>query len=266
MERKVPRFGVLTNSLFDTLDEIREIGEMGFDFVEIGFEPPFGLPEILLKKKRDILDALRKYDMSAIAHTSWWYDLGSLHEKVRKAWVEEGKVAIDAARQLGIRTVNFHSGSFGMSMQVEKAKKMVFDNMVRSLRELTSYGKKRGIAVMLENMPEKGVVRLDDFRYIADRVSSLWVHLDVGHAFIAGGNDEVAKYIRVFRDRILHIHLHDNHGVHDEHLPIGVASLDYRRLASELKKIGYGNTITFEVFTPDRDYCRISMEKMKSLW
>jgi sugar phosphate isomerase/epimerase len=266
MKKKVPRFGVLTNNSLDILDEIKEIGEMGFDLVEIGFEPPLGLPEILLKKRKEILKALNKYNMFALGHTSWWYELGSLHERVRKAWIQEGKIAIDTAKQLGIKTINFHSGSFGMSMRIEESKRIVLDNMVKSLRELTVYGKKKGITVMLENMPDSGVTRFDDFKYIIDRVRGLKVHLDVGHALIAGGNNEIRKYIRTFRNRILHVHLHDNHGSYDEHLPIGIASLDYKRLAKEIKKINYDRTITFEVFTPDRDYCRISMEKMKRLW
>jgi len=33
-----------------------------------------------------------------------------------------------------------------------------------------------------------------------------------------------------------------------------------------LKKTGFDGTVTFEVFTPDREYLRLSREKFDQIW
>ena len=52
-----------------------------------------------------------------------------------------------------------------------------------------------------------------------------------------------------FRDKIIHIHWHDNHGRKDEHLPIGEGLIDHEKIVRALKNIKYDRTITLEVFT-----------------
>lgn len=58
----------------------------------------------------------------------------------------------------------------------------------------------------------------------------------------------VKKFLSAFQDRITHVHLHDNHGKRDEHLPLGKGSVDFEYIAKTLRKIKYSDTITFETF------------------
>ena len=75
----------------------------------------------------------------------------------------------------------------------------------------------------------------------------------------------VIEYIKTFRDRIIHIHWHDNHGKQDEHLPIGEGFIDHQNAVKGLKEIGYDRTITLEVFTNNND-ARLSADKLKTMW
>jgi len=52
----------------------------------------------------------------------------------------------------------------------------------------------------------------------------------------------------------------------DSHLPIGAGIIDFERIMRELKEARYDETITLEVFSRDRDYLRISKEKIKRMW
>jgi sugar phosphate isomerase/epimerase len=263
----IPKFGRLTNPREDILKEIGLTAKLGFDFVEIGIEGPGGDPDILIKNKAKILKAIRYNGLFAIAHTSWWSDLGSPYENVRKAWIEEGKRAMMAANGLEINLINFHAHSNSFFMEVSSSKKLVLNNYVSSMKELVDYGRGLGLKVMIENMPDKREIHnLTDIKYITDRVNGLGFHLDVGHAYINGGMKSVLDYIRVFRKRLWHIHMHDNHGQGDEHLPLGTASLEYEKVVSAIKRIGYDKTITLEVFTKDLDYAQYSMNKLKKLW
>ena len=260
------KLGKLTNPLADISAEIKAANRMGFDFIEIGIEGPEGKTEILSKKKVRIAKLLKKYKMFAIGHTSWWFDLGSDYEPVRKAWIEEAKKAIVLCSELEIKLVNFHAHSNGMYMKSEKGKKIILRNLIGSLKEIVKFGRDIGIEIMLENMPDRGEVRdFEDFKYIIDRVPGLKVHLDIGHAFINGGMNSVENYIKTFSGKLYHIHIHDNHGSEDEHLPLGSASIDYKKIIVMLKKIRYSKTMTFEIFTKDTDLLELSMKKVKKL-
>jgi len=75
------------------------------------------------------------------------------------------------------------------------------------------------------------------------------------------GSKKTLDFIERFYDRIGHIHANDNFGKEDNHLPIGTGTIDFLKIIKALKQIGYDETVTFEVFSKDRDYLRISREK-----
>jgi sugar phosphate isomerase/epimerase len=62
------------------------------------------------------------------------------------------------------------------------------------------------------------------------------------------------------------VHANDNFGKEDAHLPIGAGIIDFERILKELKDTQYDETTTLEVFSRDRDYLKISKEKIKRLW
>ena len=67
-------------------------------------------------------------------------------------------------------------------------------------------------------------------------------------------------------NRIGHVHASDNSSRDDEHLPVGVGTIDFPEFVKALKGIGYDDTITLEVFSRDRDYLRISREKLAAMF
>ena len=75
----------------------------------------------------------------------------------------------------------------------------------------------------------------------------------------------VTEYINTFRDKINHIHWHDNHGKKDEHLPIGDGLIDHQKAIKALKDIGYDRTITLEVFTNSND-AKSSANQLRKMW
>lgn len=259
------KFGCLTNPTKDILEEIKSIKRLGFDFVEIGIEWPEDMPEILNRKRSKILSLLKKYNMFAIGHTAWWMDFSTPYESVRREWVEEGKRKINTASRLGMKKINFHSYSVLATPFHRKYRRSLLDNFVESLKELITYARTKGIEVILENGVERGeITNFRDFKYIVDK-SNVKVHLDVGHAFVCGGMKNVKNYIFNFKSRLEHVHMHDNHGKADEHLPIGKGLIDFHKVVRYLKEIGYDKTITFEVFTSKMD-ARKSMVRIKKLW
>jgi sugar phosphate isomerase/epimerase len=260
----MPSYGLLTNPSNEILDEIRKIYELNFEYAEIGIEGPEGNPDIINEKKEEIVKLLQRFKQEPIGHTAYWMDLGSSYDYVRHAWVMEAIREISIAKKIGIDLINFHANLNGMFCGEKR--KIILDKLIESLRKIVSYSKKSNMQVMLENAPlSNGVHNIEEFRYIVDNVTNLFVHLDVPHAFTSGGMKSVIDYINTFRDKIIHIHWHDNHGMKDEHLPLGEGLIDHQRTIKALKDIHYNNTITLEVFTNSRD-AKSSANKLSAMW
>jgi sugar phosphate isomerase/epimerase len=260
----MPSYGLLTNPSNDIISEISKIHELNFDYVEIGIEGPEGNPNIINKKKNEVVKLLHQFKLKPIAHTAYWIDLASDYDYIRHAWILEAIREIKTARKLGINLINFHANING-KFYGEK-RKIVLDNLVKSLREIVSQAKKYKVDVMLENVPlSNGIHNVDEFKYIIDNVATLFVHLDIPHAFTSGGMASVIDYINTFREKIIHIHWHDNHGKKDEHLPIGDGFIDHQKAVKELKAIGYDRRITLEVFTSSND-AKSSADKLRTMW
>ena len=171
---------------------------------------------------------------------------------------------IKASMQVGIGLVNFHSNLNAGMFRGEKRRRLL-ENWIKSLREIVRYADFYGVQIMLENVPlSKGVHKLEEFKFIVDNVDGLLVHLDVPHAFTSAGMQGIIEYIHSFRDRIAHIHWHDNNGIRDEHLPIGRGLIDHELIVRELESINYDGTITLEVFTSNAD-AKESAEVLRKL-
>ena len=74
------------------------------------------------------------------------------------------------------------------------------------------------------------------------------------------------KFIERFPDRIDHIHISDNLGEEDNHLPVGAGTVNFHEIVKALKGIGYAKTITLEVFSKDRDYLKMSRNKIEAMF
>lgn len=123
------------------------------------------------------------------------------------------------------------------------------DEKMETLRTLHKRAEAQGMRLCLENT-EESVVQLGDlFR----AMPWLTFCLDVGHANLFS-NDPV-DFIESFRDRLAHVHIHDNRGGDSEgddlHLPPGEGTIDFPRVLEALKSIGYSGAITLELAPSD---------------
>lgn len=67
--------------------------------------------------------------------------------------------------------------------------------------------------------------------------SAIGLVFDAGHAALRGG--DVLQTARAMLPRLVHTHLHDNHGTRDEHLPPGRGQIDWPTLLALLRDSGY---------------------------
>src|SRR5918911_713230 len=90
----------------------------------------------------------RRFRQKPIGHTAYWIDLASDYDYIRHAWIDEAIKEIRIARKVGIDLINFHANVNGMFYGEKR--KIVLDNLVKSLREVVSQAKRYKVDVMLE--------------------------------------------------------------------------------------------------------------------
>ena len=67
----------------------------------------------------------------------------------------------------------------------------------------------------------------------------------------------------IYFKRIKHVHIHDNDGVHDSHLPLGEGIIDFKRFFEIFSKNNYDGIYNFELSS--KEYIEKSIEYLKSL-
>jgi len=260
------KYGAMNYPIKPILKEIAEIGEMGFDYVEVTMDPPEALPQKILGQKRGILETLDRYRMGAMAHLPTFVWTSDLYESLRKASLQENFLALEASAELGIEKVVLHPGFItGLGKFVlDKAKEYAMESLEAILKKAVNLN----ITLCIENMfPQAHFLSQPyEFQAVFNSFPELRLTLDVGHANLGGGKNRSSEFIRLHGYRIGHLHVNDNFGKEDSHLPIGAGIIDFERILRELKEVQYDETTTLEVFSKDRDYLKISKDKLKRLW
>jgi len=134
---------------------------------------------------------------------------------------------------------------------------------LKSVRELLAFAKKRDVRITIENGLATFSFLLssvEDFdRFYNDLgEEELGLTLDIGHANI---NGQIFKFIDRYAEKIVHTHLHDNHGTSDEHLGVGKGNIDWAKVIQALDKKNYKGALIIES-EKDIEY---SLEKIRSL-
>ncbi len=248
------------------LKEIEEIGELGFDYVELTLDPPEATPQKILSQKRLIRELLNRYRIGMTGHLPTFVWTSDLYDSLRKASLQENVEALEAATELGIEKVVLHPGYItGMGkFVIDKAKRYGLESIEAILKKANSLG----MTLCIENMFPQSLflTQPHEFQEVFEIFPEIRLALDIGHANLGGDRNRALEFIQRYGYRIGHIHANDNFGKEDNHLPIGAGIIDFERIIKALKETSYDETMTIEVFSKDRDYLRMSKEKMKKMW
>ena len=150
------------------------------------------------------------------------------------------KTHIDLTKELGSDYYSFHGGyrvpyafgerSYPASKRLDAD--LALDFFLQGLQEVVAYAESQKVHIAIENHVvesgnEENLILYDqvDFQVVFDKVNSdyLHFHLDVGHLKVTSGTLKIDPYsfIEAFRQKIMAVHVHDNDGTSDSHLPFG---------------------------------------------
>jgi len=148
-------------------------------------------------------------------------------ERVRRIEaMDEFKRAIDVAEELAFRRMVMHMGGSREAADPRKR-----DAAFSTLEHLVLHAKHVGVTLCVENTTSE-MGQPEYLRAFVDetRLTGLRFNFDVGHAFLGDGEEagRIAKAFEPMRELVASVHLHDNHGEKDEHLPPYDGSIDWQ--------------------------------------
>lgn len=167
---------------------------------------------------------------------------------MREAVIQRLETTMNWASQLEARAVVFHPGNSTAMERVDPG--MAWSLNLETIRRVLDVADELGVQALIENVPEPFpfvMKSADDFsRFFDELGTDAGMVLDVAHANIRG---ETPEFIRRFSSRIRHVHVSDNQGDLDTHLPIGDGAIDWDGTIRALKDIGYDDWVTIESYS-----------------
>ncbi len=264
--------GAMNNPYINPVEEARFIGESGFDYIDFTVEKPEASPERVVKLAEEVKAALSSFNMKVVGHTPWYFEIGHPYEDVRKVYLQELFKGLKVLMDLGAYKVTIHPLAVIPGVYKRKPyKERLLDWLIESLKTLASKCGENGVMLLVENLDGGSLWTMDEYDRMVVEAGAAF-HLDVAHANLNVEANRAGKFIERFTSKGLlkHVHVSDNVGGDaltgwDLHLPLGAGRINFNEVFKELRHFGYDETVTLEVFSQDRDYLKISREKVKKM-
>ena len=232
---------------------IAEVSKV-FDHWEIFAEAEHRIQSIEARLM-DLLPSYSKLSYSIHAPISD-INIGSLNERIREDSILEILTTAETAANLNIELITIHPGLTSMSVPYMEEK--AIEKAKRSLSAIDRISSEYGVRIAVENMPAFPFMLGRTAEELKELIgtTNLGFCLDIGHA---NTTNQIDDLIKEFKDRLINVHIHDNHGEHDEHLTLGEGNIDFKKVIDSLK--GYtGNYVieskSFPSAVESQDYLR----------
>lgn len=238
------------------LESIQWAAELGYDFIELYMD---GSSERTGLNREQLTEALDQAGLDCLVHLPFVdLDLGTPRNKIREASIRELRACLDTAADLGAQKAVLHASTH--ATPPEWNERTTKPRILASVRELEAYATARGIELCVENLPDDIYTIRTIEEVLAETDASLTV--DTGHARVSGFSAaDTAEFLDTHRDRVSHIHINDARRARDEHVPVGSGTTDFGTILASLESDWEG-TLSVEAYTFDKDYMRLSKEKL----
>jgi len=138
---------------------------------------------------------------------------------------------------------------------------------IEALKPIVEMAESYGLMLVIENYTAP-FDRVSTFKEMLAAVPGLKLHLDFGHTNF--GLDNHGVFCRELGEHIQHVHFSDNRSRSDDHIPLGVGTVDWKNAVDVLKATRYDGTITLEIFCNDPKmqykYLAMSRNLILELW
>jgi sugar phosphate isomerase/epimerase len=233
-------------SIFDVLEAVHA---SGFHLIEVCSSPTHldyhNIGEV--RRAGEQMRALGVHPVSFHAPFAERIDITSLNEAERETAVHELISACQAAAIIGCEHVVLHPGPEREGRPHEEEFLQRMHHAATALNRVAARCCELGIQLLLENMlPHLLFGHVRDMMYLLGEISTCNVGtcLDTGHAHLAR---ETGMVIQKLSGHLKLIHVNDNRGDWDAHLPPGEGSIDWSWFISELRRNEFHGALVLEL-------------------
>ncbi len=191
---------------------------------------------------------LAKHNLRPTIHAPF-FDLnpGALDPLIQQATYQRLSQTLETAARLNAHLMVVHPGYDrwrypGLEAAWVAQAQAFFPPLLRQARDVNC-------RLALENIYEETPETLVE---LVEGLDSEWF----GHCFDAGhwqlfGTTPMAEWLNALGDRLFHLHLHDNHGNADDHLPVGDGTIDFNLLFAAIRQFERHPSMTLEAHSAE---------------
>jgi sugar phosphate isomerase/epimerase len=232
--------------LLDCLELIRG---SGFCLVEVVFSPGHldYKNSVAVREAALRIETLGMEAFSFHAPFASDIDISSPDLAMREFALDEILRAVEAASTLGVHYFVIHPGPENADIPSREERMLRIENVVSVLNRVALRCAELGIRCVLENkLPHLLFGNSSDIMWILGGLETTEVGacLDTGHAFLAG---ELYPLIYKLAPHLRMLHVHDNRGHLDDHLPPGEGRIDWGALTRELVHVNFRGAMILEL-------------------
>ena len=246
-------------SLKDPATWVAGVADAGFDGWEVSMDGRFhGIPDlaVMIPEIRRVLD---ETGLEGSLHAPFsGLNPGSLNADIWNATVSQLTACIEAVPEISDRIV-LHPGY--LEPNARETSSASWQKHKEAVIRLGEVAERCGVTACLENMPD-----LEDFycrdpyelEGFTDGVPGIRMTFDLGHANTNGNLD---SFCQVVLPKAYHLHIHDNFGKYDEHLPLRKGSIPWDKIMPKIVRSYQGEIIVVEGRNPAEG--KVSLEFLR---
>jgi sugar phosphate isomerase/epimerase len=238
----------------DLKDKILEVPEE-MEFIEFSIGEKERMPEEI--NQEEVREALEEKDFDLVVHLPFRQRLVTQIDEFNDAVLDYHKRLIKFSEELGAEKFVVHADMRDNDSEEEE------EIIVEQIRRLNEIGEKLNAEICFENIGHWNGLELFKLGETLEELNASMC-FDTGHAFSEVGQEEMEEFLNEYAHLISHLHLQDTREGRDMHLPIGLEEIEFEPLAEKLSC--FDGTATMEIFTSDKDYIRLSKEKVEEYW
>lgn len=268
-------------SMENIFKALEEMADMGFEYVELEGVREGNLKEVYQNREK-IKDHCRNLGVKIINFCPIIPDIVSLDEEKRKKVKDLYMLAIELAKYFDCDTIQTDSYtpplefigeapykesiSYGKQYRVkidpEFSWDKLWDVLIDSFRFASETAKSAGLKFCLEPRVGETISNTDALLRLMDYVKSdnFGAVLDTGH--LNAQKEILPLSAEKLGNRIFYLHVSDNDGKVNEHLPLGKGNIDWEGIFLALKKHNYQGYVAIDIGNvPDIEKAYIESKK-----
>ncbi|RLF06522.1 MAG: hypothetical protein DRJ60_04285 [Thermoprotei archaeon] len=205
-------------------------------------------------KIKELIELGKSYSLKYLVHAPFdGINISTPQPSLRRTSLKLIERSIRKAHKIEAKLVVVHSG-FKSPFDYFRPKTTwsIFLDVLKFINRIAS---DLDVYIGIENMPSNAFALIHshkDAMILLDEIGSslerIRLTLDVGHSNTIS-NDEIKKFLLSLGHYVIHVHVHDNKGENDDHLPIGSGNIDWRMFVDMIKGLKLIGGLTLEVMS-----------------